>query len=97
MEERVARTVAERTSLAEGLRELGVGFADSQANFCWVHLGDSDEADVMQGLLDRGVLVRSGTALGSATPALRVTFGLADENERFLAALSEVLAPAPTR
>ena len=97
VEERVARTVAERTSLAEGLRELGVGFADSQANFCWVHLGDSDEADVMQGLLDRGVLVRSGTALGSATPALRVTYGLADENERFLAALSEVLAPAPTR
>jgi histidinol-phosphate aminotransferase len=95
VEERVARTVAERTSVAEGLRELGLDFADSQTNFCWVHLGDSDEADVMRGLLERGVLVRGGTALGSRTPALRVTYGLPEEDERFLAALAEVLAPAP--
>jgi histidinol-phosphate aminotransferase len=98
VEERVARTVAERNSLAEGLRELGIGFADSQANFCWLHLGeDADETEIMRGLLDRGVLVRGGTALGSTTPALRVTYGLAEENERFLAALAEVLAPAPAR
>ncbi|MCW3026995.1 MAG: aminotransferase class I/II-fold pyridoxal phosphate-dependent enzyme [Solirubrobacterales bacterium] len=98
VEERVARTVAERNSLAEGLRELGIGFADSQANFCWVHLGqDVDEAEIMRGLLDRGVLVRGGTALGSETPALRVTYGLPEENERFLAALAEVLQPAVTR
>jgi histidinol-phosphate aminotransferase len=97
VEERVALTVAERNSLAEGLRELGIGFADSQANFCWLHLGDFDEAEIMRGLLDRGVLVRGGTALGSETPALRVTYGLAEENERFLAALAEVLAPAPAR
>jgi histidinol-phosphate aminotransferase len=97
VEERVARTVAERNSLAEGLRELGIGFADSQANFAWIHLGECDEAEVMRGLLDRGVLVRGGTALGSATPALRVTYGLAEENERFLTALAEVLAPAPAR
>jgi histidinol-phosphate aminotransferase len=98
VEERVARTVAERNSLAEGLRELGIGFADSQANFCWLHLGqDADEAEIMRGLLDRGVLVRGGAALGSQTPALRVTYGLPEENERFLAALAEVLAPVVTR
>jgi histidinol-phosphate aminotransferase len=98
VEERVARTVAERNSLAEGLRELGIGFADSQANFCWLHLGqDADEAEIMRGVLDRGVLVRGGAALGSQTPALRVTYGLPEENERFLAALAEVLAPAVTR
>jgi histidinol-phosphate aminotransferase len=98
VEERVARTVAERNSMAEGLRELGLDFAESQANFCWLHLGEgSDEAEIMRGLLDRGVLVRGGTALGSQTPALRVTYGLPEENERFLQALAEVLAPAPTR
>jgi histidinol-phosphate aminotransferase len=97
VEERVARTVAERNSVGEGLRELGMVFADSQANFCWLHLGESDEEEVMRGLLDRGVLVRGGTALGSQAPALRVTYGLPEENERFLAALAEVLAPAPAR
>jgi histidinol-phosphate/aromatic aminotransferase/cobyric acid decarboxylase-like protein len=48
-------------------------------------------------LLERGVLVRAGGALGSDTPALRVTYGLPEENRAFLDALAEVLdaAPAP--
>jgi histidinol-phosphate aminotransferase len=103
VEERVARTVAERTSVAERLRELGLELADSQANFCWLHLEEtdqrsaSDEAEVMRGLQERGVLVRGGDALGSQTPALRVTLGLPEENDRFLQALSEVLQPAVAR
>ncbi len=51
----------------------------------------------MRGLQERGVLVRGGSALGSRSPALRVTCGLPEENERFLAALAEVLAPATMR
>jgi histidinol-phosphate aminotransferase len=98
VEERVARTVAERTSVAARLRELGLELADSQANFCWLHLGeDRDEAEIMRGLQERGVLVRAGAALGSQTPALRMTFGLPEENDRFLQALSEVLQPAVVR
>ena len=73
--ERVTRTVAERSSVAEGLRGLGLQAADSQANFCWIALGERDEAEVMRGLAERGVLVRAGGALGSQTPALRVTYG----------------------
>jgi histidinol-phosphate aminotransferase len=98
VEERVIRTVAERISVDERLRALGIQPADSQANFCWFELGDGrDEADVMSGLLERGVLVRGGGALGSQAPALRVTYGLPEENERFLEALAEVLQPAPAR
>ncbi|MGO9248737.1 MAG: histidinol-phosphate transaminase [Solirubrobacteraceae bacterium] len=89
--ERVTRTVAERVSVAEGLRALGLTVADSQANFCWVDLGDRDESAVMRGLEDRGILVRGGRALGSPTPALRVTYGTPAENARFLEALAEVL------
>jgi histidinol-phosphate aminotransferase len=89
--ERVTRTVAERISVAEGLRALGLQVADSQANFCWIGLGERDEAEVMNGLQERGVLVRGGGALGSETPALRVTYGTLEENARFLAALAEVL------
>ena len=64
--ERVTRTVAERVSVAEGLRALGLTAADSQANFCWVDLGDRDEAAVMRGLEERGMLVRGGRRAGLA-------------------------------
>jgi histidinol-phosphate aminotransferase len=89
--DRVSRTVAERISVDERLRALGFEPADSQANFCWFHLGpERDEETVMRGLLQRGVLVRGGSALGCAG-ALRVTYGTAAENARFLDALAEAL------
>ncbi len=37
VEDRVTRTVAERISVDERLRALGIEPADSQANFCWFH------------------------------------------------------------
>jgi histidinol-phosphate aminotransferase len=96
VEDRVTRTVAERISVDERLRALGIQPAESQANFCWFHLGEHrDEQEIMHGLGERGVLVRGGSALGSETPALRVTYGLPEENRRFLEALAEVLALAP--
>jgi len=89
--DRVARNVAERISVDERLRALGLAPADSQANFCWFELGpERDEQQVMRGLQERGVLVRGGTALGG-TGALRVTYGTPEENERFLGALAELL------
>jgi histidinol-phosphate aminotransferase len=92
VEDRVIRTVAERISVDERLRALGLQPADSQANFCWFGLGEErDEQQIMRGLQERGVLVRGGSALGSPTPALRVTYGLPEENARFLDALREVL------
>jgi histidinol-phosphate aminotransferase len=93
--ERVTRTVAERISVDERLRALGLDPADSQANFCWVNLGEErDEAAVMEALQQRGVLVRAGSALGSSTAALRVTYGLSEENEQFLDALAHALQRA---
>lgn len=89
--ERVTKTIEERLAVAEGLRELGLSPADSQANFCWFDLGPhSEESEVMKGLAERGVLVRGGTALGREG-ALRVTYGTPEEDQRFLAALAEVL------
>jgi histidinol-phosphate aminotransferase len=88
--DRVARTIAERISVDERLRALGLEPAESQANFCWFSLGDRDEDAVVRGLEDRGVLVRAGSALGKEG-ALRVSYGTSSENERFLEALAEVL------
>jgi histidinol-phosphate aminotransferase len=88
--DRVAATVAERISVDERLRALGLEPADSQANFCWFSLGERDELGVLRELEQRGVLVRGGTALGREG-YLRVTYGTSQENERFLEALAEVL------
>ena len=89
--ERVERAVVARVEMADGLDRLGLRVAESQANFCWLHLPeDADEAAVVAGLRDRGVLVRAGAALGR-DGALRVTYGRPEENRRFLTALGEVL------
>jgi histidinol-phosphate aminotransferase len=90
--ERVERNLVARLTIQDGLEALGVRVADSQANFAWLHLPDETaEQAVLDGLRDRGVLVRSGTALGREG-ALRVTYGTPRENERFLAAMAEILA-----
>jgi histidinol-phosphate aminotransferase len=89
--ERVTRTIAERISVDERLRALGLQVAESQANFCWLHLGEEvEEQQVMRRLGERGVLVRGGGALGREG-ALRVTYGTPEENGRFLDALGEAL------
>ncbi|MEA2411350.1 MAG: histidinol-phosphate aminotransferase [Thermoleophilaceae bacterium] len=88
---RVERTAIERLHVQEELGERGLDATDSEANFSWVALGDRDEAAILRGLGERGVIVRGGTALGSEGH-LRVTYGTRSENDRFLAALDEVLA-----
>jgi histidinol-phosphate aminotransferase len=88
---RVERNLAERIGLEDGLRELGIEPAESQANFVWFDLGeDRDEPEIVRGLAQRGVLVRAGGALGR-DGALRVTVGTQAENERFLEALGALL------
>ncbi|MDP8968724.1 MAG: aminotransferase class I/II-fold pyridoxal phosphate-dependent enzyme [Actinomycetota bacterium] len=89
--ERVERAIVARVEIEAGLNELGIEPAESQANFCWFDLPqDADEAEVVRGLAERGVLVRAGAALGRAG-ALRVTYGTPAQNVRFLDALGQVL------
>jgi histidinol-phosphate aminotransferase len=91
VERRVVRTVAGRSELTDGLRKLGMWVAESDANFVWTHLPEhAVEADVVRGLSERGVLVRAGATLGREG-ALRITVGSDDENERFLAAMAELV------
>ena len=91
VDRRVEHTLALRSTLVEGVEDLGLWIGESDANFIWLHLPEADgEANVVAGLRDRGVLVRSGASLGRAG-ALRVTVGTDPENARFLSALGEVL------
>jgi histidinol-phosphate aminotransferase len=88
---RVERTTIERVHVESELAERGFETTESQTNFTWVALGDRDEVEVMRGLGERGVIVRSGTDLGGPGH-LRVTFGTREENNRFLEALDQTLA-----
>lgn len=90
VESRVERTVVERLHVESALLQRGLESTDSQANFSWVHLGEHDEADVMRGLGERGVIVRAGADLGGPG-RIRVTYGTRAENDRFLAALDQTL------
>jgi histidinol-phosphate aminotransferase len=82
----------ERLWMEEELRDLGLAAADSQANFCWVSLGEHEEREVVAALTRAGVAVRPGGGLGGAGN-LRVTYGTRAENERFIAAMRAALAP----
>jgi histidinol-phosphate aminotransferase len=90
VERRVERTAIERMHVETELEERGLETTDSQANFSWFSIGDRDEAEVMRGLGERGVIVRAGAALGQEG-WIRVTYGRREENDRFLAALDQVL------
>lgn len=91
----VARSVAVNT---EGMAQvtaafdiLGLRYLPSFGNFVLVQVGDG--ARVYQGLLKRGVIVRPVGNYG-LPQWLRVTIGLAEENDRFIAALREVMQGA---
>jgi len=80
----------QRARLEKELRALGLTVLPSQANFLAVGFG-RDAAPVHRGLLERGVIVRPMKSY-ELPQFLRVTVGTAAENDRFLAALKEVLA-----
>jgi histidinol-phosphate aminotransferase len=87
---RVEATIAERLRVEDGLRELGLATADTHANFSWIDLGEAEEAGVIAALAERQIAVRPGTPLGDPGH-IRVSYGTAEENGRFLAALGEIL------
>jgi histidinol-phosphate aminotransferase len=87
--DRVEKNLIERVFVEESLHELGFATAESQTNFAWIELGDLDETEVVDELAKAGVAVRPGTPLGGPG-CLRVSYGTRSENERFLAALSNI-------
>ncbi len=76
--------------LTEAFRELGLSYIPSVANFVAVDLG-RPAAPAYEALLREGVIVRPIGGYGMPNH-LRVTIGLPQENERFLAALKTVIS-----
>lgn len=80
----------ERQRLTERLTELGFSVTPSQTNFLWVGLGQPAKP-VFDGLMRRGMIVRSGDAFG-APNHIRVTVGTPEHNELFLNLLEQVIS-----
>lgn len=74
---------AERSRVAQVLRRSGLGVPDSQANFWWLPAG-RHAPHLAHQLERRGVVTRP------LAGGVRVTVGVADDNERFLGALADV-------
>ena len=87
MKERVATLIAERKRLERALRELDVveHVFPSVTNFLLVRF--TDAATVYQHLLEHGIVVRNQSYQPNAENCLRITAGLAAENDRLLTAL----------
>ncbi|HXH58130.1 histidinol-phosphate transaminase [Iamia sp.] len=91
MESRVAHLVEERGRLEAALRDLPCEVWPSGANFILFRPTSRAGAEVWRALLDHSVLVRDCSSWPRLDGCLRVTVGTTDEDDRFLAALREIL------
>jgi histidinol-phosphate aminotransferase len=83
-----AHARASRAYMTAALRALGLDPLPSETNFVAVVVGD--DAAVTEALMERGFTVNPLAGWG-LPGMIRVSFGLEDENRRFIAALREVL------
>jgi histidinol-phosphate aminotransferase len=90
MRNAVARICAERDRAAAGIQKLGLRAAPSQTNFLFIDTG-LNSASAAAALLAAGIIVKPWREVGFDT-FVRVTIGRPDENDRFLAALSALVA-----
>lgn len=81
--------------LTEAFDKLGLEYVPSDGNFVLVRVGNDDSAGnrVNLALLQQGVIVRPVGNYG-LPQWLRITIGLPEENEAFIAALEKTLAAA---
>lgn len=79
----------ERQFLYAAFDRLGLPYVESHTNFVLVHIGPR-AGEVVQRLLERGVIVRPCTGYG-LPESVRITVGTREQNVRLTDALAEVL------
>jgi len=89
LSESTAVNEAGKKQLAAGFEKLGLPYIPTQANFMMADCG-IDSRELFQGLLRRGVIVRTGDIFGMDT-WIRVTVGTEKQNQKFLSGLAGVL------
>jgi len=91
MERRVAAVAEERGRIAAAFADLPLDTWPSDANFLLFRPTTKPAGQVWSDLVAASVLVRDCSSWPGLTGCLRVTVGLPEENDRFLAALTESL------
>jgi len=91
MERRVAAVAEERGRIAAAFADLPLDTWHSDANFLLFRPTTKPAGQVWSDLVAASVLVRDCSSWPGLTGCLRVTVGLPEENDRFLAALTESL------
>jgi histidinol-phosphate aminotransferase len=92
MRARVAGIVEERGRVTAALADLPVDMWPSGANFILFRPRAREGGQVWKDLVARSILVRDCSSWPRLEGCLRVTIGTPDEDDAFLAALSEVLS-----
>lgn len=93
MDERVEGIKGERERMIAALGELPVTVWPSGANFFLFRADDMSGQELWQQLVDRSVLVRNCSNWPKISECLRVTVGAPGDNDRFLDAVTQILAP----
>jgi histidinol-phosphate aminotransferase len=86
----IKENAVERARLAKGLSELGLRPVRSHANFIFIDIGPEAQ-ELCDELLHEGVIVRPLGWMGFPE-GMRVSVGVAQENDKFLAVVSRLLA-----
>lgn len=81
--------IEEKRYFYAGLDRLGLSYIPSQANFILIDTGKSSR-EIFMDLLKKGVIVRSGDALGYDN-WIRVTVGTRAENDKFLQEIANII------
>jgi histidinol-phosphate aminotransferase len=93
-DEFVARTLEhnnrELKRIEDAVTGMGLTVTPTYTNFVLIDLAGRSGQDVYENLLDHGIIVRPMAGYG-LPETIRVTIGLTEENELFMAALEKVI------
>jgi len=85
----IEKVIAERGRLTQALRALGFEVADSQTNFLLVRSIKKEAKTVYESLVERNIFIRY-FSLPGLDDKLRITIGTPEQNDKLLAALTEI-------
>ncbi|MFF2091369.1 histidinol-phosphate transaminase [Paenibacillus sp. NPDC058174] len=84
-----AMNKAGREQLYSGMRELGISYTESMANYVLVELGEKAD-HIYNQLLQRGIIIRAAKGWG-LHQHMRISVGTEEENRILLEALAELI------
>lgn len=91
VERRKAVNFEQKQYLYHELNRLGVMYISTEANFIFINVG-KDSQEIFEKLLFEGIIIRTGNIFGGGYENyIRVSIGTAEENKKFIRALSKVL------